>query len=37
MVQEREFFKNLFSQGKRVGLGLSIIAMIYKIVLDGVH
>jgi len=37
MVQEHEFFKNSFSQNKRVGLGLPTVVMIYKNknILDG--
>jgi len=37
MVQERDFFENLFSQRKKVGLGLSVVVMIYKNVLDNNH
>jgi len=37
MVQEHEFSENSISQGKRVGLGLSSIIIIYKNVLDWNH
>jgi hypothetical protein len=37
MVQEHEISENSFSQGKRVGLGLSSIVMIYKNVFHGNH
>jgi len=36
MAQEREFSENLFSQSKRVGLGLCTVTMIFKNVLKGV-
>jgi len=37
MVQEHEFSENLFFRGKRVGLGLFTLVMIYKKALDGNH
>jgi hypothetical protein len=37
MAQKNEFTENTISQGKRVGLGLSSIVMVYKNVLDGNH
>ena len=37
MAHEHEFSENSFSQSKRVGLGLSILVMIYEMVLDDNH
>jgi hypothetical protein len=37
IVQEREFIRNSFSQGKIVGLGLFIVTMILKMVLNGIY
>jgi len=37
MVQEQEISKNSISQGKRVGLGLFSIVMIYKNILNENH
>ena len=37
MIKNMRSSENSFSRGKRVGIGLSTLVMVYKNVLDGNH